>query len=141
MRKPHGHSPDRSVRTHAGACIVNFFDCDIPVLTSMLDPLVQSASSAFHAGPIYAQEQTFSTIGELNHVASLTAASVATHAGGSFVPFYREWNTGRQTELMVAQTLDLCLSVLTAPTDASHRKLVGRAMECATMTGESAPGP
>lgn len=32
--------------------------------------------------------------------------------------------------------MDMVFSVLASPLDASHRKLVGRALECATMTGK-----
>jgi hypothetical protein len=44
--------------------MVNFFnDSDIPALVDLLHDVVRSILDAFHAGPLYLQEQLMATLG------------------------------------------------------------------------------
>lgn len=110
--------PAARVRAHAATCIARFFkSAGQQSFAAFLDPLVRGLLQAFQAGPIYVQEQILYTL-----------SVVATQADHAFAPFY-------------AQCMVFLIPLLEAPTDRAHRKLVGRIMECVTLTGYAVGKP
>lgn len=60
------------------------------------------------------------------------------HAGTAFMPFYRESSLeSGESGLIIGESIDLVLSILTAPSNESHRQLIGRAIECGSIIGMS----
>ncbi|WVQ81844.1 hypothetical protein IAT38_003971 [Cryptococcus sp. DSM 104549] len=106
--------PVNRVRTHAAAVLTNFCqEAELHQFERYLGPIVQGLLNIFQTGPVYTQDQVFATI-----------STVAIASEAAFLPYYRD-------------VMDLSLHVLTSTNgdDKKLRKLQGRAMECASMTG------
>nr|XP_019011486.1 uncharacterized protein I206_03586 [Kwoniella pini CBS 10737]OCF50267.1 hypothetical protein I206_03586 [Kwoniella pini CBS 10737] len=106
--------PVTRVRTHSAACLTNFFqDVEPESFATYLQPLVGSLLNQYRSGPLYLQEQVLATV-----------SNIALGSMETFLPFYRD-------------VMDLCIHTLAHATTDEQRKLQGRAMECASLTGES----
>ncbi|KAK8854777.1 hypothetical protein IAR55_003516 [Kwoniella newhampshirensis] len=106
--------PIMRVRVHSAACMTNFFqDADSSSVAPFLEPVIRGLVNLYETGPLYAKEQVLATL-----------SNVAISADLTFTPYYRS-------------VMDLLLHILTTCTEKTHRKLQGRAIECASMTGMS----
>ncbi|WWC71553.1 uncharacterized protein I206_105511 [Kwoniella pini CBS 10737] len=106
--------PVTRVRTHSAACLTNFFqDVEPESFATYLQPLVGSLLNQYRSGPLYLQEQVLATV-----------SNIALGSMETFLPFYRD-------------VMDLCIHTLAHATTDEQRKLQGRAMECASLTGSA----
>lgn len=107
--------PVDRVREAAAAALVHFFEDDMaPKFEKRLKEILTALVNAFlRLGRSYVQEQVLAAI-----------ATIATHAGTEFLPYYRD-------------IMDLTLRVLSSPSSDSSDRLVGRSMRCASLMGQA----
>ena len=121
--------------------MVNFFrdTRKMPVPVSSLQAAMQTLIASFRRGPLFVQEEIIVTLSEWFRRIWLTEQPTSLRrllgtSGHSTVCAFRSTASYRVV-LIPATTRDLVFEVLTANTDKTHHKLVGRAMECATLVG------
>ncbi|KAL1406317.1 importin subunit beta-3 [Vanrija albida] len=102
------------VREAAAAALVHFFEAEtLATFEDKLESTLSGLITALQVGPLYVQEQALAAI-----------ATIATHAGKAYLPYYRK-------------TMDLNLKVLASDHPESHQRLVGRSMRCAVLIGQA----
>ncbi|TXT08603.1 hypothetical protein VHUM_02731 [Vanrija humicola] len=106
--------PVARVREAAAAALVLFFEVEtLTTFESKLETTLSGLITALQHGPLYVQEQALAAI-----------ATIATHAGKAYLPYYRT-------------TMDLNLKLLGSDHPESHQRLVGRSMRCAVLIGQA----